>query len=274
MLGSSVSQISKQSGLSSQTILRIIYWYLDHPPKAHPTPNPHCHLILDGTWFGKGCCLLVYWDHELEKTQHWHYTDGETAEEIAQDLEELENQEVIMVSATSDGGTGIKKAIQKVHPGIPHQRCLVHLRRQALAWITQNPKTPAGWQIKPIVEKLYLVRNHQQRQLWVKAFEGWCYRWEEFLKQRSYSSGNHKWWYTHKQLRRVRSLIKNALPNLFHYLDDETIPKTTNGLEGRFSSLKQHYRQHRGLSGKRRKAYLEWYLSVVVNGELPTRSVN
>jgi len=45
-----------------------------------------------------------------------------------------------------------------------------------------------------------------------------------------------------------------------------------NGLEGRFSSFKQHCRQHRGLSKKRREGYIAWYLRVVVNGKPPTRS--
>ncbi len=50
-----------------------------------------------------------------------------------------------------------------------------------------------------------------------------------------------------------------ALPDMFHYLDDPHISKTTNGLEGYFSRLKSHYRQHRGLSPRKRPNYFAWY---------------
>ena len=48
-------------------------------------------------------------------------------------------------------------------------------------------------------------------------------------------------------LKRARSMLVKAVPNMFHYLDDANIPKTTNALEGYYSRLKQRYRQHRGL---------------------------
>ena len=49
--------------------------------------------------------------------------------------------------------------------------------------------------------------------------------------------------------KRARSMLLHVLPDLFHCLDDPHISTTTNGLEGYFSRLKSHYRQHRGLSG-------------------------
>jgi hypothetical protein len=46
---------------------------------------------------------------------------------------------------------------------------------------------------------------------------------------------------------------------MFHYIDDPHIPTTTNGLEGYFSRLKSHYRQHSGLSPRKRLNYFAWY---------------
>ena len=60
-------------------------------------------------------------------------------------------------------------------------------------------------------------------------------------------------------LRRTRALIKNALPNMFHYLDNPKIPKSTNGLESRFSYLKNNLNIHRGLSEKNRINFVKWY---------------
>ncbi len=60
-------------------------------------------------------------------------------------------------------------------------------------------------------------------------------------------------------IKKARSMLLRALPNMFHYLDDPNIPPTTNGLEGYFSRLKGHYRHHRGLAKSKRKKYFNWY---------------
>jgi hypothetical protein len=57
-------------------------------------------------------------------------------------------------------------------------------------------------------------------------------------------------------------MLQKALPDMFHYLDDHDIPRSTNGLEGYFSRLKRYYRQHRGLTPKKRENYFAWYVVV------------
>ena len=181
---------------------------------------------------------------------------------------------VICSSITSDGGIGISKAIHQVYPDIPHQRCVVHLQRHARRLITQRPKLPAGKELSPLIPRLSNVTKNYEKDLWIKDLERWQSHWESFLKERTYGykdNGKPTWWYTHKQLKRAEALIRHAIPDLFHYLDDSNIPKTSNGLEGRFSSFKKHYGKHRGLSKHRRKGYIVWYLRIVVNGDSPTR---
>jgi hypothetical protein len=143
---------------------------------------------------------------------------------------------------------------------------VVHVQRQGLAWLTRNPKTIPGQQLKPLVQQLTKIETWEQANQWTKAILDWEQKWNAFLKQRTYFPGTGHWWYTHRSVRKVRVLVIHAIPDLFHYLDDRLIPKTSNGLEGRFGSLKMHYRQHRGLSKERREAYLAWYLTVVING--------
>jgi len=216
---------------------------------------------------------LVYWDYDFQRIQWWRYTTGENGFEITKDLRQLRMEGIICSSITSDGGRGIKMGVDQVCPNIPHQRCLVHVQRYALALITRNPKTTPGRQLKPLVQQLSKLETRKQKDLWIRKTLSWEKRWNQFLKERTYLEGTRSWWYTHRSLRRVRALVINAIPDLFHYLENNKIPKTSNGLEGRFGSLKMHYRQHRGLSKKRRKAYLAWYLTVVVNEEKPTRFV-
>ena len=64
-------------------------------------------------------------------------------------------------------------------------------------------------------------------------------------------------------IKRARSMLLHALPDMFHYLGDQYIPTTTNGLEGYFSRLRAHYRPHRGPSPHRRPDYFTWYFHLV-----------
>ena len=47
---------------------------------------------------------------------------------------------------------------------------------------------------------------------------------------------------------------------MFHYLDNEKMPKSTNGLESFFGHLKGHLNVHIGLSKGHRKDFVRWYL--------------
>lgn len=260
-----VAQLVKTSGKSKNTLLRLGYAYLDQPPRLIPRVNPHAYLVVDATWFGRENCLLVYWDTGLKKVQWWRYTQRkEATEEIIEDLENLQQAGVILAAVTSDGAPGIKAALSWLYPDIPHQRCLVHLQRLAGAWLTQRPKTMAGIRLKQLADRLSRVGSYADRCLWRQEFIFWCNRYFRLLKQRSHTPNGH-WWYTHRNLRKTRRLFVKALPDMWHFLEDRRIPKDTNGLEGRWSSLKQHYRQHRGLSKQRRVNYLNWYLVTMIN---------
>lgn len=54
-------------------------------------------------------------------------------------------------------------------------------------------------------------------------------------------------------------LIKNALPDMFHFLNEPDLPSTTNLIEGLYSRLKPDYGRHRGLTEQNKRQYLKWY---------------
>lgn len=67
-----------------------------------------------------------------------------------------------IVSITSDGDRSLIMAINEVFPGMTHQRCIVHVQRMALAYLTKFPKTIAGRELKNIIldlHKLIVMRN-------------------------------------------------------------------------------------------------------------------
>lgn len=46
---------------------------------------------------------------------------------------------------------------------------------------------------------------------------------------------------------------------MFHYLNNPKILKTTNGIEGFFSHLKNHLDLHRGFTLEHRVNFIKWY---------------
>ena len=163
-----------------------------------------------------------------------------------------------IISITSDGQKGLIKAIKQVLPNVIHQRCIVHIQRMSLVYLTRNPKTEAGVIFRNLVRTLHEIDSYEKRDFWIIQFNIWCKKYDLFLKEKSENLSGKKW-YTHKMLRRTRSLIKNALPNIFYYLDDSKISKSSNGLECRFSYLKNNLNIHRGLTRKNRRNFILWY---------------
>lgn len=237
---------------------RLFKNYLNNPPKFKIKTNQDCHLIIDGTYFKNNFCVLNYLDNDLKHLQYFRIVERENYYNYLTDLEFLKQLGLTAASITSDGQKGLIKAINDVYPNAIHQRCVVHIQRMSLAYLTRFPKTEAGIELRFLVKELHKIETYYDRDLWIESFENWREKYNNFLKEKSESDSGRRW-YKHKLLRRTRSLIKNALPNMFYYLDDFRIPKSTNGLETRFSYLKNSLKIHRGLSKKNRKNFVVWY---------------
>lgn len=253
-----MKELSKESGKSIKTLQRLFEKYLDNPPRFKPRINDKCHLVIDGTYFKNNFCVLHYFDNDLNHLQYFRIVERENYYDYLTDLEFLKQLGLTIISITSDGQKGLIKAINDVYPNVIHQRCIIHIRRMSLAYLTRFPKTEAGIELRFLARILHRIKSNNDKNLWIELFNEWCDKYDGFLKEKSISLSGRKW-YTHKMLRRTRSLIKNALPNTFHYLDDPGIPKSTNGLETRFSYLKNSLKIHRGLSKKNRKSFIVWY---------------
>ena len=81
-----------------------------------------------------------------------------------------------------------------------------------------------------------------------------------YINEKTINEETVRYWYTHKLIRRSYSSIKSALPNMFHYLKNANIPRTTNGIEGFFSHLKNHLDIRRALTTKNRMNFIKWYI--------------
>jgi hypothetical protein len=187
-------------------------------------------------------------------------TDGEWYEELKEDLENLLILGVDIESITCDGHKSLLKAINKVCKHVTIQRCIIHIQRMCRIWLSCKPKSEAGIELRKIISKVHLIKSPLERDYWIVSLVRWHEQFEDFINEKSINPATGRYWYKHKMVRRSFNHIRKALPDMFHYLDNPKIPKSTNGLESFFGHLKGNLSIHRGLSKQHRKDFIKWYL--------------
>jgi transposase-like protein len=251
--------LQRDSKLSKDTLQRTFYHFLS---KAALTPILHhdnVYLRVDATYF-KRFCVVCYQDDLLSYTQLFRFSDAERYEEIREDLENLKSLGLQIDSITTDGHKATLKAIKKAMPNVVVQRCLVHIQRMCLLWLTANPSYDAGKELRALVGYIHLIKTNNDKQYFINRLWQWEQKHKNFLNEKSYKTETGRYWYKHKLIRRSFLTIKRALPNMFHYIDNEKIPKTTNGIESYFGHLKNHLDLHRGLTKEHRINFIKWYI--------------
>lgn len=163
-------------------------------------------------------------------------------------------------SVTCDGHKSLLKAVKEVLPTVKLQRCIVHIQRDCLIWLTRSPQSDAGYYLRIIVKQVHLIKTDFELSDWLLELDKWYNEYKDYINEKSYREETKRWWYTHKMVRRSFMSIKRALPNMFHYLDNDKIPKSTNSIESFFGHMKGHLNIHRGLSLIHRKQFIMWYL--------------
>lgn len=251
--------LTRDSGLSKDTLQRLFYTYLNKAPTVSILKREKVHLRLDATYF-KRFCVICYQDNDLGYTQLFRFSDGEHYEEIKEDLANLINLGLDIESVTSDGHKSILKAIKKALPNVIAQRCLVHIQRMCLIWITRYPQHIAGIELRSLVLYLLKIKTNNDKLFWINELTIWHKRHKKYLQELTINDLTGRTWYKHKLLRRSYFTIKRALPNMFHYLNNSYIPHTTNGIEGFWGHLKNHLDLHRGLTLQNRINFIKWYL--------------
>jgi Transposase, Mutator family len=253
------STISRDSGLSIRSLQRLFYSYLNRSPEVKIIKRNYVHLRMDATYF-KQFCVLCYQDDEDGYTQLIRVTDGEHFSEIKEDLDNLIKLGVHIESITTDGNKSALKAIKKSLPDVTVQRCLVHIQRMCLLWLTRFPKHQAGIELRALVLMLLKIKSHNDRLYWINQLAIWYDQHKDYLQEKTFNENTGRYWYKHKLLRRSYFTIRRALPNMFQYLTNHKIPATTNGIEGYFGHLKNHLDLHRGLTIKHRINFIKWYI--------------
>ncbi len=226
-----INQISQISGYSEKTLRNWFEDYLRNYPRWMVNFREKVNLLIDGTYFPNKVCLVVYRDSNVKSTLFYRVTDGEWEDELIEDLTNILSLGITIESVTCDGGRNIIKAVKKCCPDAILQRCVVHVQRECLIWLTRNPQSQAGKELRSIVRVMHKITTREEWGYWVVSLIRWEERHREYLKEKSYNVDPNKYWYTHKMVRKSFIHIKRALPDMFHYLDNPKIPKHTNSLE-------------------------------------------
>jgi AraC-like DNA-binding protein len=255
-----IEQLSTESNYSARTLKTYFHDYLQKAPVWTVYPSEKVNLLIDGTYFSNNLCLILYRDNTIKFTQLYRLTNGEWYEELKEDLENLLELGVQIESITCDGHKAQLKAIRKVCKQVTLQRCVVHVQRMCQIWLRMRPKTEAGIELRAIVTQLHRINTTLKRDYWIVSLVHWYEKHKDFINEKTVNLESGRYWYKHKMVRRSFIVIKKALPDLFHYLDNPKIPKSTNGLESFFGHLKGHLNVHRGLSKEHRKNFIRWYL--------------
>ncbi|MEO6188706.1 MAG: transposase [Ginsengibacter sp.] len=251
--------LQRDSRISKDTLQKTFYYFLNRAPLTPIIHHDNIHLRVDATYFKK-FCVVCYQDDLISYTQLFRFSDAERYEEIKEDLTNLLNLGLQIASITCDGHKATLKAIKKIMPDIIVQRCLVHIQRMCLLWLTANPTYEAGKELRPLVLMIHRIETQNDKLYWIHSLLYWEIKFTDFLKERSYKPETGRYWYKHRLIRRSFFTMKRALPNMFHYLGNPNIPKTTNGIESYFGHLKNHLDLHRGLTKNHRINFIKWYI--------------
>ena len=257
---STLEQLSARSGYSKRKLQYLFDQYLSNPPQWIIHQKINLYLIIDGTYFRQGLCLILYYDSVLKYALFYRFTTGELYKELKEDLENLKKLGIEIAAVTCDGKRSIIKSVKKVYPQATLQRCMVHVQRNVRKWLTRNPTTEAAQKLRYLIGLLHHIHNMVEQHMSTIAFEKWYEQYQSSIEARTYHPTTGRWWYTHKGLRRAAVSVKNSLANLFHFIGDPHIPKTTNGLDAYFGHLKEMLNVHRGLSKEHKKGFILWYL--------------
>lgn len=253
--GRTVESIEKQIGLSNKTLRAIIHTI---PLLVADTPTHfHLMLVMDCVYFGRGWCYLVVRDWYTRRNIYVkHLPKGyETIQDYLDAVEHIESQENTIDGTVVDGRRGVLLALRE--RGYIVQMCQFHMKQIMKRYLTKNPQTQAGIDLKHITDELPTMTQQEIQQ----GLCEWYVTYESFIKEKTYQLDGKHWNYTHRRVRSAYYSLLSNLPHLFTYQAQKGMPNTTNSADGYFSHLKDKVRVHRGLK-KGRKHHLITYLIV------------
>ena len=246
-----VQELCQQHSVSHPTIEKYLDNYQITKEIVYPS---QAVVVMDTTYFGRGFGVIIFRDPNRRINLYWQYVIYETVDAYRQGIEHIISQGCSVSGIVCDG----KKGLFSAFPGIPIQMCQFHQKQIITRYLTCNPKLQAGIELQKIVDSM----TSSCEEVFSMLIEVWMLKWNQFLKEKTYSDTG-KWCYTHRKLRSAIRSIKSNLPYLFTFqkYPELHIPNTTNSLEGINSALKFKIKAHQGINSHRRKKIIDYLLA-------------
>lgn len=253
--GYSIRQLKHFSHHHERKLRYIVNRSLNiYPNKPCKSYSQHKYLVFDGTFLFQRKGIIALMDSQLNTAISGQYGLSESSQkDLYSFFNPLKHNNLNPRSVTVDGNPSVIHFLKSLWPNVIVQRCIIHIQRQGLMWCRQNPKRIDAKKLRLLFLQITKINNHEQRDSFLSDLNNWEKRYGSKLQPLP-----EKGWVL-SDLKRARSMLLKALPNMFHFLDDPFISKSTNSIEGYFARLKNHYRHHRGLSPLKRPNYFSWY---------------
>jgi hypothetical protein len=253
--GYSVRQLVQQSGHSRPWLYRLIDSFLAQPPPMSVIdPQAARYLLFDGTFLQRPDSIAVLMNGQTHRVVRGQFGVRENSQpELRAFFEPMAAEGLSPRSFTVDGNPQVIRVLRALWPDAVIQRCLVHIQRQGMSWCRNSPKTLYASELRLIFQQVTRIGARADLESFLHLVATWEKRHGVGIAARK-ETGR-----VFSDIKRARSMLRRALPDMFHYIDDPHISTNTNSLEGYFSRLKSHYRQYRGLSSKKRQNYFAWF---------------
>lgn len=246
------AELAQQFNCSHSTITR----YLKKHNKNNNFPTPKSViLIMDTTYFGRDYGIMVLFDARTKQVLSVDEVKYETNALYFNAVNKLKAKNIKIQSITCD----LRQGLSELFPSIPVQLCQFHQLQNIRRYLTNNPKTPAGIELKTIA----LTLSKTDRKTFEILLNQWYTKYKSFLNERTVNEETGKSHYTHKKLRSAFFSLKRNLPYLFVFEDfpDLNIPNSTNLLENKFGELKRKLNCHRGMNKQNKILFIKDFLS-------------
>jgi len=198
---------------------------------------------------------MVFRNYYSKRNVYWQYLKHENLEAYVNGINVLKAMGWNILGIVCDGKRGMFNAFGN----IPVQMCQFHQIAIVRRYITNNPRLPAGIELKQIT----LLLTETDKGSFVGLLNDWYTKWKEFLSEKTTNPETGKKHYTHKRIRSAYMSLKHNLNYLFTWYDhpELNMPNTTNSLEGVFSNLKFKLNLHTGLKLHRKIRFIDDFLT-------------
>jgi hypothetical protein len=251
--GWSIAELSRASGHSRWKIRRIVRDWLARPSPVSVDLASVRHLVVDGTYLPGRDPIFVVMDGARNEVAAGVRGVAEGSTALRGYLASLASHGLDPTSITMDGHMKVHAYVRALWPRALVQRCVVHVQRQGLMWCRMKPKRLDAKHLRTIFLRITKITTDAEREALVADVLAWESRYGAKILR----DGDKGW--ISSDMRRARSMLLKALPDMFWYLGDPRIPSTTNCIEGYIGRMKEIYRLHRGLAMGRRSDYFRWH---------------